>query len=252
MNNNDWCLFVLLRSLVGRLMILLHSLQEQGCIHTESEDFLQIGHIVIQEGESADWEWAHRFLEVVILWFSAQVVNLDHIIVMCLQEVHYVRLPVPVQSLKSFSWETARYNSICNVGQIEIILSRPHSIFIRGDDWTYEITVAAWAGPLLSFVILFLWCYDGLWATLFACRPLHILTSSISFLIPRQRLLIFFLRSLSANLVSVWDAVRCAMVDQVKLDFLGYMTLLVLFFVLFGAYLNEFGQFHVDITIFWV
>ncbi len=42
-----------------RSVILLHSLQEQGRIHTKSEYFLQIGHIVVQERKSTDGEWAH-------------------------------------------------------------------------------------------------------------------------------------------------------------------------------------------------
>ena len=58
MDDNDRRLIILIPffpsfTCVGRPVILLHLLQEQGCIHTESEDFLQIGHIVIQEGESA-------------------------------------------------------------------------------------------------------------------------------------------------------------------------------------------------------
>ena len=64
MDDNDRRLIILIPvfksfTCVGCSVILLHLLQEQGCIHTESEDFLQIGHIVIQEGESTDGEWAH-------------------------------------------------------------------------------------------------------------------------------------------------------------------------------------------------
>ena len=70
----------------------------------------------------------------MILGLGAQVINLDHIIVMSLQEVYDVRLPIPVQPFESFSWETARNDSICDVSQIEIILAGLHSIFIRGDD----------------------------------------------------------------------------------------------------------------------
>ena len=144
MDDNDRSLIILLPfTLVCRLVILLHPLQEQSCIHTESEDFLKIGHIMIQEGESTDAKWAHRLLEVVILGLGAQVVNLDHIIVMSLQEVYDVRLPVPVQSLESFSWKTARNDSICDVSQIEIVLAGLHSVFIRGDDRSDKVTVAA-------------------------------------------------------------------------------------------------------------
>ena len=35
-------------------MVLLHSLQEKGCIHAESEYFLQVSHVVVQEGELAN------------------------------------------------------------------------------------------------------------------------------------------------------------------------------------------------------
>ena len=46
--------FARLLFLLLELVILLHSLQKEGCIHAESEDFLQIGDIVVEEGELAD------------------------------------------------------------------------------------------------------------------------------------------------------------------------------------------------------
>ena len=50
----------------------------------------------------------------------------------------------------------------------------------------------------------------------------------------------------------IWDAMHSTMIHQVQLDFLGYMSLLVLFFILFGAYFDEFGPFHVHFIIVWV
>ena len=48
--------------LLLELVILLHSLQKECCIHAKSEDFLQIGDIVVEEGELADGERFDRVL----------------------------------------------------------------------------------------------------------------------------------------------------------------------------------------------
>ena len=58
-HDDDWLLDDLVSAVVVLLVVLLHSLQEEGSVQAESEHFLQIGDIVIEEGELARREGRH-------------------------------------------------------------------------------------------------------------------------------------------------------------------------------------------------
>ena len=128
MHNNDWLLrelllfvfkvILVLMDFVRKFVILFHSLQKKRCIQAESEDFLQVGDVVIEERKLADRETLDRVLGVLVTGFDTQVVNLYHVTVVFVKEFYDIGLPVSVETLEAFSWETACYDSIRDIGQI--------------------------------------------------------------------------------------------------------------------------------------
>ena len=109
---------LVLMDLVRKFVILFHSLQKERCIHAESEDFLQVSDVVIEEREFADREALDRVLRVLVASFGAQVVDLDHVAVVFVEEFYDIGLFVPVETLEAFSWETAGDDTIRDIGQI--------------------------------------------------------------------------------------------------------------------------------------
>jgi len=70
--------------LVLNLMELLHTLQEQCCVQTEREHFLQIGDVMVQEWELARAEGVDRLRRVRVPRLDAQVIDFDHVTVVLL------------------------------------------------------------------------------------------------------------------------------------------------------------------------
>ena len=109
---------LVLMDLVRKFVVLFHSLQKERCIHAESEDFLQVGDVVVEERELADREALDRVLGVLVASFGAQVIDLDHVAVVFIEEFYNVCLLVSVEALEAFSWETAGDDTIRDIGQI--------------------------------------------------------------------------------------------------------------------------------------
>ena len=132
-HDNHWLIEGLINVVIVFLVVLLHSLQEEGSVQAESEHFLQIGDIVIQEGELACGKGRHSLGRVAVASLDAQVVYLDHITVVLLEELHNVRLPVPVHALKASGGEAARNDAIRDVGQIQVVAAFLQSDLVCGD-----------------------------------------------------------------------------------------------------------------------
>lgn len=73
-----------------QLVVLLHTLEEQGCVHAKREHLLQVCHVVVKEGELANGEGFDGVEGVLVLGLSTEVVDLDHVLVMPSQEVNDV------------------------------------------------------------------------------------------------------------------------------------------------------------------
>ena len=87
---------------------------------------------MIWEAEFADGAIFHAFLIVPHVLLGAQVVDFDHFAVMCLEEIDEILLVVSVVFSETCGWESARDNSIRNVGQIQVPLFRFQTSLLAG------------------------------------------------------------------------------------------------------------------------
>ena len=122
------------------LMVLLHSLQEETGVKAELEHLLQVRHVVIREGEPTDAEVLDGLLGVMILLFSAEIINLDHVMMMEVQEPDDVLLAVSVQAFEALSRESHRDNSIRDVGHVQVETVLFQTCLVRRDNATDPVS----------------------------------------------------------------------------------------------------------------
>ena len=149
----EFCLWRVWLLLYDHLVILLHALQEKSRIHTEREDFLKICHIMVKKGELADREWVDWVLRVLISNFGAQIIYFNHWTMEVLQKVDNVWLPISIHSFEAFGRESTCNNTVSDVSQIKIILSRLKTLFVCWYDGTNPITWTAWAASAFNFLV---------------------------------------------------------------------------------------------------
>lgn len=100
-------------------MVLLNPLQEQRSVETKLKHFLKTRHVVIKERESA-YPALDAFGRVLVSGLRAKVINLYHIAVIFLQEPNDIPSAITVERLCALCRETARDDSISDVGHIQI------------------------------------------------------------------------------------------------------------------------------------
>ena len=99
-------------------MVLFHPLEEQGRIHAKDVHLLKVRHIVIEEGEFADWKVADCVSCILVLELSTQVVDLDHDSVVLGQERQNILFAIAVQAFEAWGGKTTRDDTICYVSQV--------------------------------------------------------------------------------------------------------------------------------------
>jgi len=129
-------------------MVLFHPLEEQGRIHAKDVHFLKVGHIVVKEGELADRQVADCVSCILVLELSTQVINLDHDSVVLGQERQDILLAVAVQAFEARSGKATRYNTICNVRQIQIVSTCLESLLVSGHNCSDPVASAARSASL--------------------------------------------------------------------------------------------------------
>ena len=60
-----------------------------------------------------------------------------------LQELHNVRLPVPVHALKTGGRESTSNDAVRNVGQVQVVAALLQSDLVSGDDLAHPVAGAA-------------------------------------------------------------------------------------------------------------
>ena len=98
--------------------ILFHPLEKKCHIKAEIEHSLQITDIVVWEAELADRERLNRFLVVPHVLLGAEIVDLEHFAVVCLEEVDKIRFTISICGGKTGGWESARNYTIGYVREI--------------------------------------------------------------------------------------------------------------------------------------
>ena len=128
---------------ISQLVVLLHFLKEEGCVQAEVEYLLEIGHVVVHEGELANRERADRVLRVLVLLLSAEVVNLDHLVMLGSQELHNIALSISVETFESTGREAARNYPIRDVSQIKVVITGLEPALVGRDESPDPVAGAA-------------------------------------------------------------------------------------------------------------
>lgn len=142
-------------------LLLLHALNEKEHIKADLEDGARGADVVVAESEIAQTEVWNRLLLVLATIFNAQVVNLDEAAVALLEELTNFLATITQVPLETFGREAHRDDLVGDVGQVEVVALRHHTMLVLRDERTEsdERIVAAATFSLRLFLFVF---FDGL------------------------------------------------------------------------------------------
>lgn len=142
-------------------LLLLHALNEKEHIKADLEDGARGADVVVAESEIAQTEVWNRLLLVLATIFNAQVINLDEAAVALLEELTNFLATITQVPLETFGREAHRDDLVGDVGQVEVVALRHHTMLVLRDERTEsdERIVAAATFSLGLFLFVF---FDGL------------------------------------------------------------------------------------------